>query len=188
MPQTWENPVNYYNPNLHRSVLKNSTYKTTLSNEDLLKQFSDRNEKAANKFKTDNQYDRLERQKQIKEMVKELEFAMKAEAEAEARAKAKAKAEARARAEARASARKSARESRKSGVDISRTTDGLSRRETNELRRGSGHFLYKNNTKSLSKNILGKSKRIYKVDGSKKEHVKHKGNLITVSDYKKIMK
>ena len=63
MPQTWENPANYYNPNLHRSVLKNSTYKTTLSNEDLLKQFSDRNEKAANKFKTDNQYDRLERQK-----------------------------------------------------------------------------------------------------------------------------
>ena len=119
-------------------------------------------------------------------MVKELEFAMKAEAEAEAEARAKAKA--RARAEARASARKSARESRKSGVDISRTTDGLSRRETNELRRGSGHFLYKNNTKSLSKNILGKSKRIYKVYGSKKEHVKHKGNLITVSDYKKLMK
>jgi hypothetical protein len=102
------------------------------------------------------------------------------EAEAEARARAEA--------EARASARKSARESRKSGVDISRTTDGLSRRETNKLRRGSGAFLYKNNTKSLSKNILGKSKRIYKVDGSKKEHVKHKGNLITVSDYKKLMK
>ena len=188
------NPVNYNNTNINRSVLENSTYKTTLSNEDLLKQLRDRNENAANKLATDNQKNRLERQKQIKEMVNELEFAMKAEAEARARAKAKAEAEARARAEAearaeaRASARKSARESRKSGVDISRTTDGLSRRETNKLRRGSGAFLYKNNTKSLSKNILGKSKRIYKVDGSKKEHVKHKGNLITVSDYKKLMK
>jgi peptidoglycan hydrolase CwlO-like protein len=153
------NPINYDNPNLNRSVLKNSTYKTTLSDEDLLKQFSDRNKNTDNKLATDNQKNRLERQKQIKEMVNELEFAMKAEAEAEARARAKAKAEAEARAraearaeaeararaearaEARASARKSARESRKSGVDISRTTDGLSkthglsRRETNKLRK-----------------------------------------------------
>ena len=149
MSQTRMNPINYDNPNLNRSVLKNSTYRTTLSDEDLLKQLQDRNEKAANKLKTDIRNNRLETQKQIKEMVKEieLEFAMKAEAEARARAKAKAEAEARARAEAearaeaRASARKSARESRKSGVDISRTTDGLSkthglsRRETNKLRK-----------------------------------------------------
>jgi hypothetical protein len=51
-----------------------------------------------------------------------------------------------------------------------------------------GILVGKNNTKSASKEILGKSKRIYKVDGSKKEHVKHKGNIITVSDYKKLMK
>ena len=194
MSQTRMNPINYDNPNLNRSVLKNSTYKTTLSDEDLLKQLKYRNEKAAKKLKTDIQNDRLERREQIGEMVKELEFAMNAEAEARAKAKAKAKAEAeaeaeaeaRARAEARASARKSARESRRAGVDIHRTTDTLNR--TDRLSRGSGNFLYKNNTKSLSKNILGKSKRIYKVDGSKKEHVKHKGNLITVSDYKKLMK
>ena len=192
MSQTRMNPINYDNPNLNRSVLKNSTYKTTLSDEDLLKQLKYRNEKAAKKLKTDIRNDRLETQKQIKEMVKEieLEFAMEAKARAKAKAEADARAEAEAdaRADARASARKSARESRRLGVYTPSRTDGLSRKEINELRRGSGHFLYKNNTKSLSKNILGKSKRIYKVDGSKKEHVKHKGNLITVSDYKKLMK
>ena len=30
--------------------------------------------------------------------------------------------------------------------------------------------------------------RIYKINGSKKEYVKYKGNLISISDYKKIIK
>jgi hypothetical protein len=180
MPQTWENPVNYHNPNLHRSNTNNSTYGTTLKYEDLLQQLKDRNEKAANQLENNIKKDRLERQKQIKEMVKEAKLAIEA--------KTRAEAEAEARASARASARKSARESRRSGVDIPSRTDTLNRREINKLLRGSGAFLYKNNTKSASKEILGKSKRIYKVDGSKKEHVKHKGNIITVSDYKKLMK
>jgi flagellar biosynthesis GTPase FlhF len=41
---------------------------------------------------------------------------------------------------------------------------------------------------SQSKEILGKQRRIYKVAGSRKEHVKYKGQLIPVSDYKKLMK
>jgi hypothetical protein len=41
---------------------------------------------------------------------------------------------------------------------------------------------------SKSKEILGKQRRIYKVAGSRKEHVKYKGQLIPVSDYKKLMK
>jgi hypothetical protein len=41
---------------------------------------------------------------------------------------------------------------------------------------------------SKSKEILGKQRRIYKVAGSRKEHVKYKGELIPVSDYKKLFK
>jgi hypothetical protein len=41
---------------------------------------------------------------------------------------------------------------------------------------------------SQSKEILGKQRRIYKVAGSRKEHIKYKGQLIPVSDYKKLMK
>jgi hypothetical protein len=49
---------------------------------------------------------------------------------------------------------------------------------------------YKNKKPSVpqSKEILGKQRRIYKVAGSRKEHVKYKGQLIPVSDYKKLMK
>ena len=36
--------------------------------------------------------------------------------------------------------------------------------------------------------ILGKERCIYKVQGSNKEHVKYKGSLIPVADYKKLMK
>jgi len=189
MPQTWENPVNYRNPNLNRSNTNNSTYGTTLNYENLLQQLKDRNINAAKQLENDIKNDRLKRKNLIKEMLKERELAIEAKARAEAKAKAEAEAEADARASARASARKSARESRRSGVYISsRTDDTRTRREINKERRGSGAFLYKNHTKSASKEILGKSKRIYKVDGSKKEHVKHKGNIITVSDYKKLMK
>ena len=41
---------------------------------------------------------------------------------------------------------------------------------------------------SKSKEILGKIRRVYKVAGSRKEHIKYKGELIPVSDYKKLMK
>jgi hypothetical protein len=43
-------------------------------------------------------------------------------------------------------------------------------------------------TKLPKKEILGKLRCIYKVPGSKKDHIKHKGILITVTDYKKHMK
>jgi hypothetical protein len=36
--------------------------------------------------------------------------------------------------------------------------------------------------------ILGKERCIYKVQGSNKEHVKYKGSLIPVADFKKLMK
>jgi len=38
------------------------------------------------------------------------------------------------------------------------------------------------------KEILGKERCIYKKAGDRKEYVKHKGNLITVNDYRKLMK
>lgn len=45
------------------------------------------------------------------------------------------------------------------------------------------------NTKIKNKkNILGKERCIYKISGNRKEYVKYKGELITVNDYKKIIK
>ena len=41
--------------------------------------------------------------------------------------------------------------------------------------------------KHTKKVILGKERCIYKVQGSKKDHIKHKGSLIPVADYKKLM-
>ena len=38
------------------------------------------------------------------------------------------------------------------------------------------------------KQILGKERCIYKKAGDRKEYVKHKGNLITINDYRKVMK
>jgi hypothetical protein len=40
----------------------------------------------------------------------------------------------------------------------------------------------------VKKEILGKLRCIYKIHGSRKEHVKYKGMLITVSDYKNLMR
>jgi hypothetical protein len=51
-----------------------------------------------------------------------------------------------------------------------------------------GGFRHKKPSVPQSKEILGKIRRIYKVAGSRKEHVKYKGELIPVSDYKKLMK
>jgi hypothetical protein len=39
-----------------------------------------------------------------------------------------------------------------------------------------------------NKEIFGKEMRIYKINGSKKEHVKYKGTFIPVSDYKMLIK
>jgi hypothetical protein len=41
---------------------------------------------------------------------------------------------------------------------------------------------------SLKKYINGKMRCIYKIAGSRKEYIKYKGNLVSVSDYKKYMK
>jgi hypothetical protein len=41
---------------------------------------------------------------------------------------------------------------------------------------------------SVKKEICGKLRCIYKIQGSRKEHIKYKGRLITVADYKKLMK
>ena len=42
-------------------------------------------------------------------------------------------------------------------------------------------------TKSIKKDILGKSRCIYKKSGDRKQYIKHKGALITISDYKRLM-
>jgi hypothetical protein len=40
---------------------------------------------------------------------------------------------------------------------------------------------------SLKKYINGKLRCIYKIAGSRKEYIKYKGHLVSVSDYKKYM-
>jgi hypothetical protein len=42
--------------------------------------------------------------------------------------------------------------------------------------------------KVSKKDILGKERCIYKISGDRKEYVKYKGDLITLKDYKNIMK
>jgi hypothetical protein len=42
--------------------------------------------------------------------------------------------------------------------------------------------------KTTKKEILGKERCIYKISGDRKEYVKYKGDLITLKDYKNIMK
>jgi uncharacterized protein (UPF0147 family) len=43
-------------------------------------------------------------------------------------------------------------------------------------------------TRTNKKDILGKERYIYKKSGDRKEYVKYKGDLITVNDFKKLMK
>jgi hypothetical protein len=42
--------------------------------------------------------------------------------------------------------------------------------------------------KANKKDVLGKERCIYKISGDRKEYVKYKGNLMTLKDYKNIMK
>ena len=46
----------------------------------------------------------------------------------------------------------------------------------------------KKSKKLPKKEILGKMRSIYKIPGDKKEYLKHKGKLITVKEYKELMK
>ena len=43
-------------------------------------------------------------------------------------------------------------------------------------------------SKPIKKEVCGKLRCIYKIPGSRKEHLKYKGRLITVADYKRLMK
>ena len=42
--------------------------------------------------------------------------------------------------------------------------------------------------KHSKREVLGKTMIIYKIQGDRKEYVKHKGKLITIKDYKALMK
>lgn len=46
----------------------------------------------------------------------------------------------------------------------------------------------KKSKKLPKKEILGEMRCIYKIPGDKKEYLKHKGKLITVKEYKELMK
>ena len=41
--------------------------------------------------------------------------------------------------------------------------------------------------KHSKKEVLGKTLIIYKIQGDRKEYVRHKGKLITIKDYKELM-
>ena len=47
---------------------------------------------------------------------------------------------------------------------------------------------YAKSSKFKTKEVLGKLRRVYKIPNSKKEHIMHKGILITLSEYKAVMK
>ena len=64
----------------------------------------------------------------------------------------------------------------------------LLKREQLSTQGAQGGFRHKKPSVPQSKEILGKIRRVYKVAGSRKEHVKYKGELIPVSDYKKLFK
>jgi hypothetical protein len=42
--------------------------------------------------------------------------------------------------------------------------------------------------KTSKKEVLGKMRYIYKIPGDRKEYVRHKGKLITIKDYKALIK
>ena len=74
--------------------------------------------------------------------------------------------------------------------DIEKKVSQIEYERENAKQQQPGGFRKKNNLKPTvvqSKEILGKIRRIYKVAGSRKEHIKYKGELISVSDYKKLV-
>ena len=83
----------------------------------------------------------------------------------------------------------------KKKMDVSREVRQQKMRQEKELREqqlstqgAQGGFRHKKPSVPQSKEILGKIRRVYKVAGSRKEHIKYKGELIPVSDYKKLFK
>tara|TARA_Y100000389_G_scaffold158850_1_gene160429 strand:- start:272 stop:859 length:588 start_codon:yes stop_codon:yes gene_type:complete len=60
----------------------------------------------------------------------------------------------------------------------------ISKSKTSNAENGGG----KKSKKLPKKEILGKMRSIYKIPGDKKEYLKHKGKLITVKEYKELMK
>ena len=76
-------------------------------------------------------------------------------------------------------------------VEIYENTDRVNRIEyANSLNRINQSLSISGGRKAnpVKKEICGRLRCIYKISGSRKEHVKHKGSLITVVDYKKLMK
>jgi hypothetical protein len=91
-------------------------------------------------------------------------------------------------AEREAKEAKARRIERKEERTVRREERTAARAEATRTERQGGGFRHKKPSVSQSKEILGKQRRVYKVAGSRKEHVKYKGQLIPVSDYKKLMK
>jgi hypothetical protein len=91
-------------------------------------------------------------------------------------------------AEREAKEAKARRIERKEERTVRREERTAARAEATRTERQGGGFRHKKPSVSQSKEILGKQRRIYKVAGSRKEHVKYKGQIIPVSDYKKLMK
>lgn len=76
-------------------------------------------------------------------------------------------------------------------VEVYENTDLVNRIEyANSLNRINQSLSISGGRKAnpVKKEICGRLRCIYKISGSRKEHVKHKGSLITVADYKKLMK
>ena len=61
-------------------------------------------------------------------------------------------------------------------------------KKSRAVRKPANHAKPKDAAKHSKKVILGKERCIYKVKGSNKDHIKYKGTLITVADYKKLMR
>jgi len=61
-------------------------------------------------------------------------------------------------------------------------------KKSRAVRKQANHAKPTDAAKQSKKVILGKERCIYKIKGSNKDHIKYKGALITVADYKKLMR
>jgi hypothetical protein len=68
-------------------------------------------------------------------------------------------------------------------ISINKDLDSLESQEKDLLSKKGGR-----KASSVKKVVCGKLRCIYKISGSRKEHLKYKGQLITVAEYKKLMK